>query len=852
MEESPERKKGERKSQRKVSAAGPRGTGDPALDSTPDLEETTRLILNQLRQVVPFDRTSIQLLRGGYLVTRGEKGSAKNGRTTAQKIPVPGDNPHTIVVETRQPYIVENAPEHYQLFREKSSTPTRSWLGVPLIVRGKVIGILAVENNLPNFFQKEHARLVSAFANQAAAAIENRRLYREAVQSANQRSILHRVSQDMITAIREPEETYQSIHQAARQLMPCDTFVISLLEESQKEYRLVYAVEGDYRFPRSSIPAGRGLTGQVIERGESIIINDLIKDRSDIIPIGDAQPVQSLVAAPLRLGGKTTGMISSQSFQPGAYGVEEKKLLEMLATYAAIAIENTHLYQEAVRAADRHSILHDASQEIIMAGLDLEKVYEAVHRAALRMMPGEAFVLSTLDESRKEILFAYLFDEGTRFPSSRSPMGSGLSGKIIETGKALLINDLKETPLPEGIDFGEGELVRSILAVPLRLGNKVVGMISVQSYKPHSYTQEDQSMLEMLGAHATAAMENARLFGETRQRLTELEAVNRISTALRTAQTTDQMLPILLDESLKILGADSGSIWLANPTGNTLEQVESRGWLYQFQGETIHPGDDIAGKVYLEVNPILSPEFSRDENIRKSIRNRIPEGWSGVGVPIQAGKEVIGVIIVSLHLPRQIQESDVRLLTTITEIAGNAIQRSNLYENSQLQLQRLASLRTIDMAISTVLDLRVTLNILIDHLLSQLQVDAVVIFLLNPTTQILYHGSSSGFRTDMIKKWQSYVSEGLTGQVARTRKSIYVPNLALNPAINLTTILANEEFISYMGVPLLAKGQVKGVLEIFNRKMLNPDLEWNNFLSALAGQAAIAIDNACFSDHACR
>ena len=79
--------------------------------------------------------------------------------------------------------------------------------------------------------------------------------------AAERRAILHRVSQEMVTAIQEPEETYHSIHAAARKLMPCDSFVISLFDEHQKENVVVYALEGDTRYPVQHIPAGRGLSG---------------------------------------------------------------------------------------------------------------------------------------------------------------------------------------------------------------------------------------------------------------------------------------------------------------------------------------------------------------------------------------------------------------------------------------------------------------------------------------------------------------------------------------------------------------------------------------------------------------
>lgn len=887
----------------------------------------------------------------------------------------------------------------------------RSFLAVPMMLGDAVIGMLSAQSYRPNIYTEEDQRLLEMLAAHASVAIENARLYQQAVQDAERRGILYRISQDMVTAIREPEKTYRSIHQATRQLMACDSFVIGLHDEVSNENIIVYALEGDHRFPVQHILAGKGLIGGVVANGESIILDDLLTEdkNKEVIRIGEPQPIRSIVAVPLRLGQRTTGMLSAQSYKIHAYVPQDREILEMLASYAAVAIENARLYQEAVRAAERRSILHEVSQEIVKASLDPERVYEAVHHAAERLMPTEAFTLSLLDEVHNEIIFAYLFDEGKRWPSEHAPLGVGLSGRVIETGKAILVNDLQSTPIPDSRDFGEGEEVRSLLAVPLRLGTKVFGMLSVQSYQPNSYSEEDQALLEMLGAHAAVAIDNvrlfdqiqrrrveaeslrdattaltstleidqvmnrlldalaqvisfdsatvflrerdaimgkvahglpfpekvigqkfsltdplfqhiietrkplvirdvhedarfqyigetnyihgwmgipliirnevvglltvdsrtpgaytetetelalafanqaatavekARLFEETLHRLSELEVVNRVSTQLRSATKVEEMLTCLLDETLRVLNTDSGSIWLYDPTSGLLKTPLARGWFLQLGDIPIKPGEGVAGHVFSTGETIISKEFSTDPLPRLEMRGRIPSGWGGGCVPIRSGQETIGVMFIAVPLPRELQESDVHLLTTLCEIAGNAIRRADLHEQTERQLQRLASLRTIDMAISTILDLRVTLGILIDHIISQLKVDAVNVLLINPNTQTLYPAASSGFWSDAVRNSQVYINDGLALQAIRSRTTVFIPNLAEASAFPRLQLLTGEGFVTYFGVPLIAKGQVKGILETFHRHSEDPDMDWRGFLETLSGQAAIAIDNS--------
>jgi putative nucleotidyltransferase with HDIG domain len=538
------------------------------------------------------------------------------------------------------------------------------------------------------------------------------------------------------------------------------------------------------------------------------------------------------------------GVLVVDSVAPNFFTENGVRVAQLLAQQMAIALENARLYHDALQAGEKRAILHRASQEIAQASLDPERVYAAVHRAAVQLMPAEAFVITLLNEQTQETDGVYLVDKGGRWQADRTPAGEGLSGMVISTGKPVITHDLSAEPIPGGVHFGEEEEVRSILAVPLRLGEKVTGMLSVQSYKPYAYTADDQTLLEMLAAHTAVAIENARLYAETLRRLKELEAVNHISTALRSAQTVDEMLPSLLDETLQVLGCESGVIWLYDPADGVLKEKVARGWFSSIQEMPVKPGEGIAGTVFKTGQVSLSREYATDPLTLDSTRNQIPNGWGGACVPIRTVRETIGVLFVSVELPRQLQPDAVHLLVTLSEMAGNAIRRADLHQQTERQLQHLASLRAVDMAINTILDLRVTLGILIDHIVSQLKVDAVNILLINSKTQTLYHAASSGFHSDSVKSTRLYIGDSLAGQAIRSRTTIHIPNLLDSKMVQRAQLLTEEGFVTYFGVPLIAKGQVKGVLETFHRSLVEPDPEWRNFLETLAGQAAIAIDNS--------
>ena len=207
-----------------------------------------------------------------------------------------------------------------------------------------------------------------------------------------------------------------------------------------------------------------------------------------------------------------------------------------------------------------------------------------------------------------------------------------------------------------------------------------------------------------------------------------------------------------------------------------------------------------------------------------------------------------GVLLVAVPLPRELQPDELRLLTTLAEIAGNALHRMRLYEQTEQRLWHLEALRSIDEAISSSLDIRVTLHVVLDQITTHLNVDAAAVLLFNPYTQVLEYAAGRGFRGRAIERSRIRLGEGYAGQAALDRRITSANLDQTDRNFARAALLANENFVTYYGVPLIAKEQIIGVLDIFHRRPLEPDPEWLSFLETLAGQATIAIENATLFD----
>jgi len=188
-----------------------------------------------------------------------------------------------------------------------------------------------------------------------------------------------------------------------------------------------------------------------------------------------------------------------------------------------------------------------------------------------------------------------------------------------------------------------------------------------------------------------------------------------------------------------------------------------------------------------------------------------------------------------------------------SRIAGTAYditERKQTEEKIRRQIDYLTALQDIDRAIAADFEMHPSLNTLISKAVSLLKVDAAAVMLVNSSMNSLEFATGNGFRTDAIEKAKLNIGEGYASRVVQEHRIVKIPDLK-NEADNpfLTDFLKEEGFASYYGAPLIVKGKVIGVLEVFHRSLIKRDQEWLDFLNALAGQAAVAISNAQLFEH---
>jgi signal transduction histidine kinase len=172
------------------------------------------------------------------------------------------------------------------------------------------------------------------------------------------------------------------------------------------------------------------------------------------------------------------------------------------------------------------------------------------------------------------------------------------------------------------------------------------------------------------------------------QRMTELEALYSVSKALRSTLSVEEALPIVLNATLAALHTDSGTVRMYNPDTNMLDSGTKKGWFKDISTAPMKPTIGIAGKVFTTGRTHISEDFAHDPHVVIRGADKIPSGWAGACVPIHVGQAVIGVMFVAVPHPRHISPEQIRLLESMAELTGTAVQRMSLYAQTQAQARR--------------------------------------------------------------------------------------------------------------------------------------------------------------------
>lgn len=464
------------------------------------------------------------------------------------------------------------------------------------------------------------------------------------------------------------------------------------------------------------MPFGAGLTSRVLLQRAPLLIDENLPDRArelgaDFSMTRAYGVPKSWIGVPMIARAQVIGMISMQDFETEhAFSPNDIRLLETIAASVAVSIQNTQLYETAQRelAERKRAEAHANERADQMAAiniigraitnrLELDSVLTTLRIQCQQVEPlMDVFSVALYDERAETFKFLQFYDRGElRADKIRhiQKKEGGITAQVIKNCKTIYLPDIdsEKTRRLYSLVHTSKEHVRSYLGIPLLVGEKIIGVLSVQSYQPDAFSPQRIELLETIALQAAIALHNASLFEQTRQRANELSILYDIGLALSREVELERVLRALLEKCRQVLPMDVFYIALFDKETYLLKHplFWDKGKFKQTAARDIRAtpglsGEVILGRKTLHLPNVFAPEVQQKYQI---IRLGGKPTRCYVGVPMLIHGEAIGVISMQTREANTYTSEHIRLLELIAIQAAIAIENSRLYLKAQEELR---------------------------------------------------------------------------------------------------------------------------------------------------------------------
>ena len=804
-----------------------------------------------------------------YLVEKGERFYPE---------PRPFDKLRDHLIQNRERILINtHFVEALNKFGMKAVSGTeipKSALYVPLVIGDKITSYVTLQNiDKENAFSDADVRLLETLANSMSVALENARLFdetnrllKETEQRTAELAVINSVQEGLASEL-DIKSIYELVGEKIREIFNAQVIDIVTYDKTTNLIEDRYTYEKGDRTLLAPRPL-KGFRKHVIETGKPLAINknlDLQRPKYDqAVMIGEG--AKSLVMVPMIAGGEVNGVISLQNLDvEDAFPDSDVRLLTTLVNSMSVALENARLFDETNRLLKETEqrtaelAVINSVQEGLAKELDIQGIYELVGDRLCDLFPDtQTLVIRTFDLENGIEHFHYAIEKGVRFPIDARAFNWS-SKELIATKKPLDIreNYVEIAKKHGGTGVTKGQPPKSAVFVPMLVGDTVKGSVSLQNVdKEHAFTDSDLRLLTTITNSMSVALENARLFDETsrllketEQRTAELAVINSVQEGLVREMNMQAIYDMVGNRICELFDTQTVLIrTFDHRSGMETWQyaIEKGQRLYSNPRPLIWANKELINSkqpLLINENYIETAQKHGGAGVSKGLPPK-----SALFVPMAVGGIVKGsVSLQNVEKENAFTESDLRLLTTLTNSMSVALENARLFDETNRLLgetkqraSELATVNNISQALSSQLNLEQLIKLVGDELGQLFKANIVYIALLDKSTNIISFPYQYGDDMEPLK-----LGEGLTSKIILTGEPLLINKDLQEQRAQLGVQQIGIPAASYLGVPIPVGDEVIGVLSVQSTEQENRFNEDDmRLLRTIASSVGIALRKA--------
>ncbi len=484
------------------------------LASTLDLDEVLLRILDSIGLVIPVDSCCLLLLlRDRRLEVRAAIGFDDLPAVLGLRMDLDSYPLNRFVVENGTPMVIDDVSMDPRWTPRAEGQAIRAWMGIPLRASGEVIGMLAIDSRTAGAYTEEECQVADAFADLAAAAVRNARLFSTARRKIEELDAVKRIGAAVASRL-EVDRLCEVVGENLVEIFSVGVVYVAIWEEEAGLVRLPFYSHDGKRESFAPFDFGVGLTSQVLCSREPLNIGQDLASRAQAMG-GRALPGRdalSWLGVPIFSGRRALGVLCVQSYdRENAFSEDEVRLLATIASTVGAGIRNARLYEEARRKADEASALADAGREI-SESLDPDVVLRRIAMRANSLLSRDSAALFLLEGDGSLRAVVAVGRQAEELQGFRIPAGAGIVGRVVSSGEGIIVNDAHNDPEAVGVPGTPDEPGEKLIAAPLAVAGRVTGVMAVWRGEPEpAFMPDDLVFLCALARQAAVAIENSRL-----------------------------------------------------------------------------------------------------------------------------------------------------------------------------------------------------------------------------------------------------------------------------------------------------------------------------------------------------